>query len=179
MCSSDLGKQRALMDRTFRDQQQGKNESGALAKEQGQLRQELGNISNGLRNRKSGASGDFRDADRNMNDSRKELGGNDLVGSSESQKEVLNALRKSAGSLANELLQEQGREGNGSPADEGADPLGRAEGSRGGLSGGMKLPSQSELERARSILEELRRRAAERGRPKEELDYIDRLLKEF
>ena len=30
-----------------------------------------------------------------------------------------------------------------------------------------------------NILQELRRRAGERGRPPQELDYIDRLLKEF
>jgi hypothetical protein len=33
--------------------------------------------------------------------------------------------------------------------------------------------------RARDILEELRRRAAEAGRPQEELDYIERLLDRF
>ncbi len=43
----------------------------------------------------------------------------------------------------------------------------------------MKLPDKSTLERAREILQELRKRAAERGRSKEELDYIDRLLKQF
>ncbi|MGZ5936360.1 MAG: DUF4175 family protein, partial [Rhizomicrobium sp.] len=30
-----------------------------------------------------------------------------------------------------------------------------------------------------NILLELRRRAGERGRPQQELDYIDRLLKQF
>ncbi len=43
----------------------------------------------------------------------------------------------------------------------------------------MKIPDQSELARARSILEELRKRASDQGRPKQELDYIDRLLREF
>jgi hypothetical protein len=43
----------------------------------------------------------------------------------------------------------------------------------------VKIPDRDTLARARSILEELRRRAAERGRPKQELDYYDRLLKEF
>ena len=35
------------------------------------------------------------------------------------------------------------------------------------------------LQRARDILNELRKRAGEQGRGKEELDYIDRLLKQF
>ncbi len=58
------------------------------------------------------------------------------------------------------------------------DPLGR---SRHGPSIGndVKVPSASQLQRARDILMELRRRAAERGRPQQELDYIDRLLKAF
>ena len=43
----------------------------------------------------------------------------------------------------------------------------------------MKVPTQSELQRAREHPEELRRRAGERGRPQQELDYIDRLLKQF
>jgi hypothetical protein len=63
---------------------------------------------------------------------------------------------------------------------EGEDPLGRAAGGTGpDLGDGVKIPDQSELQRARSILQELRKRAAERGRPQQELDYIDRLLKEF
>jgi hypothetical protein len=73
---------------------------------------------------------------------------------------------------------------NGQPGQAGAgqqeDPLGRMNGARGNLAGnGVKVPDQATLERARSILMELRRRAAERGRPQEELDYIDRLLREF
>jgi len=41
------------------------------------------------------------------------------------------------------------------------------------------LPGASEIARARAILQELRKRAGERGRPQQELDYIDRLLREF
>jgi hypothetical protein len=60
------------------------------------------------------------------------------------------------------------------------DPLGRNQGARGSVFGdNVKVPDQMTIERAREILKELRKRAAERGRPKEELDYIDRLLKEF
>jgi hypothetical protein len=62
----------------------------------------------------------------------------------------------------------------------GQDPLGRQQGVNGSPFGGdVKVPTQSELQRARNILLELRRRAAERARPQQELDYIDRLLKQF
>jgi hypothetical protein len=43
----------------------------------------------------------------------------------------------------------------------------------------VKVPNAGEAQRARAILEEIRRRAAERGRPPEELDYLDRLLRRF
>jgi uncharacterized protein (TIGR02302 family) len=62
------------------------------------------------------------------------------------------------------------------------DPLGRP--LREGTSGSdensdVTVPDQMEAARTRAIQEELRRRGAERGRPQPELDYIDRLLKQF
>jgi hypothetical protein len=44
---------------------------------------------------------------------------------------------------------------------------------------GVKIPGATDLARARAILEELRRRAAQMSRPQPERDYIDRLLKAF
>jgi hypothetical protein len=175
-----MGKQRGLLDKTFRDEQGGGKNGGALSQEQGRLRDQLGKALEGLKGRK-GLPRELGDAGREMGQSQQQLNGNDLAGSSDMQKQTLESLRKGAGALAQQLMEEQaGRAGNGRGADEAQDPLGRAEGNAGGNFGnGVKLPSQSELQRARSILEELRRRAAERGRPKEELDYIDRLLKEF
>jgi hypothetical protein len=67
-------------------------------------------------------------------------------------------------------------------ADERRDPLGRqlTEGS-GGLdeSGLTQIPEEMERARTRAIQDELRRRGADRTRPQSELDYIDRLLKQF
>lgn len=62
------------------------------------------------------------------------------------------------------------------------DPLGRQRGE--GMSGTdesseVQVPDQMEEARTRVLQEELRRRGAERSRPQEELDYIDRLLKQF
>ena len=42
-----------------------------------------------------------------------------------------------------------------------------------------KIPLELERQKSREILDELRRRAGEMQRPKEELDYIDRLLKTY
>jgi hypothetical protein len=43
----------------------------------------------------------------------------------------------------------------------------------------VKIPGATDLARARAILMELRRRAAEMNRPQSERDYLDRLLKAF
>jgi tetratricopeptide (TPR) repeat protein len=73
------------------------------------------------------------------------------------------------------LSGQEGEEGGGS-----GDIFGRSQdGQRGFATGPLKIPERSELQRAQEILEELRRRAAERFRPRPELDYIDRLLRRF
>ncbi len=67
-------------------------------------------------------------------------------------------------------------------ADERRDPLGRQlrEGTSGAdESGDVQVPEQMEEARTRAIQEELRRRGADRGRPQQELEYIDRLLRQF
>ncbi len=66
--------------------------------------------------------------------------------------------------------------------DEKRDPLGRVmKNGHGGLDedGATEVPEEMEQARTRAIQEELRRRGAERTRPRPELDYIDRLLKQF
>jgi hypothetical protein len=60
------------------------------------------------------------------------------------------------------------------------DPLGRPLTNGGAYEqGDVKIPDNNVMQRARDILEELRRRAGERDRPQIELDYIDRLLQRF
>jgi uncharacterized protein (TIGR02302 family) len=72
--------------------------------------------------------------------------------------------------------QGMGERGNG------RDPLGRRYGngdSGADESADVTIPDERERQRTQAIQEELRRRGAERDRPQEELDYIDRLLKQF
>eukprot|EP01037_Dinobryon_pediforme_P012909 gene12909-13010_t len=62
------------------------------------------------------------------------------------------------------------------------DPLGRPRGEGIGGSdeaGDVQVPEEMEAARTRALQEELRRRGADRTRPQDELDYIDRLLKQF
>jgi uncharacterized protein (TIGR02302 family) len=61
----------------------------------------------------------------------------------------------------------------------GRDPLGRTNQGNGLDSGDVRVPEEAERKRSQAIQEELRRRGAERERPQRELDYIDRLLRQF
>jgi uncharacterized protein (TIGR02302 family) len=70
----------------------------------------------------------------------------------------------------------------GSPerADPGGrDPLGRTNQGNSPDNAGAAVPEERERQRTQAIQEELRRRGAEQERPRQELDYIDRLLKRF
>jgi uncharacterized protein (TIGR02302 family) len=73
---------------------------------------------------------------------------------------------------------------NGSPdrPQPGRDPLGRRYGqgnSGADESADVTIPEERERQRTQAIQEELRRRGGEKLRPQMELDYIDRLLKQF
>jgi hypothetical protein len=68
----------------------------------------------------------------------------------------------------------------GQSGDAPRDPLGRPQKSEGpDLGTSVKVPDEIDMQRAREILEELRRRSGEATRPTEELDYLERLLRRF
>jgi len=174
-----MGKQRDLLDKTFKGRQGQQVDPKALQNEQGGIQKQLNDIQKGLGDQKIPAPSDMGRAGRSMGQSGQELGGNDLNGSSVDQKNALDALRSAAGELAQRLARQMGQDQSG---DEGAgqDPLGRETGrATPGFGDNVKVPGPSDMKRAHDILMELRRRAAERGRPQQELDYIDRLLKQF
>ena len=91
------------------------------------------------------------------------------------------------GSMGMMMPDGRGEGSNGPPlgpppsrADQrGRDPLGRTNQGSGLDSNDVRVPEEAERKRSQAIQEELRRRGAERERPQRELDYIDRLLKQF
>jgi len=171
---SDLmGKQRMLLDKTFREGEgSGDPKDGGapgLSKQQGQLHGDLNNLQKQF-GKKGQAQNNLDDAGRLMDDAQQALGMGEFPRATTLEKDVLDALRKGAEAMAKATGQGQ----------QGAqDPLGRETGNRGRGAGNLKIPDASVLQHARDILLELRRRAGQQGRPKEELDYIDRLLKQF
>jgi uncharacterized protein (TIGR02302 family) len=166
-----MGKQRGLLDKTFKGRQGEKVDPKALSQEQGDIQKQLGDIMKGLGGQKPD---DLGRAGNSMGQSGRELGSSDLNSSAVDQKNALDAMRSAANQLANKLMKQMGQDKQNGQED----PLGRS-GNGASFGNDVKVPSKSDLQRARDILMELRRRAAERGRPQQELDYIDRLLKEF
>jgi uncharacterized protein (TIGR02302 family) len=151
----------------------------ALAQDQQGLRDRLDKVIQGL-NRNGVQMPDGLDqANREMGTSRDSLSGNQLNPAEEAQQRALDQLRSSAQQLAKNLMAQNGQQ-TGNDQGEKTDPLGRPLDQSGSMAGGnIKLPDQSALARAREILEELERRAGEANRPPDELEYIDRLLKQF
>ncbi|MCK9916251.1 TIGR02302 family protein [Microbacteriaceae bacterium K1510] len=133
--------------------------------------------------------GQLGDAGEAMGDAEGSLGEGDAEGAVDSQGRALESMRKGAQGLAQQMQQQQGQAGpgpNGRPgrgrdrAQNDTDPLGRPlRGRDYGDDVTVKVPGEIDAQRARRILEELRKRFGESFRPQLELDYIERLLKDF
>jgi uncharacterized protein (TIGR02302 family) len=129
------------------------------------------------------------EADNAMGDASGRLGEGNADAAVDSQGKALDALRKGAQSLAEAMQQGDGdgqgdgpgnRAGRQQSGGNQSDPLGRPlHGREFGDDLTVKIPGEIDVQRVRRILEELRRRLADPQRPQIELDYIERLLKDY
>jgi len=129
------------------------------------------------------------EADSAMGDASGKLGEGNADGAVDSQGKALDALRKGAKSLAEAMQPGDGdgqgdgpgnRAGRQQSGGNQSDPLGRPlHGREFGDDLTVKIPGEIDVQRVRRILEELRRRLADPARPQIELDYIERLLKDY
>jgi uncharacterized protein (TIGR02302 family) len=138
----------------------------------------------------NGDSGDsLGDADNAMGDADGKLGEGNADGAVDSQGKALDAMRKGAQSMAQAMQQGDGdgqgdgpgnRAGRQQSSGNSTDPLGRPlHGREFGDDMTVKIPGEIDVQRARRILEELRRRLGDPQRPQLELDYLERLLKDY
>jgi uncharacterized protein (TIGR02302 family) len=129
------------------------------------------------------------EADNAMGDASGKLGEGNADAAVDSQGKALDALRKGAQSLQEAMQQGDGDGQGDGPGDRagrqqaganGTDPLGRPLRSHEiGDELSKMIPGEIDVQRVRRILEELRRRLADPARPQVELDYIERLLKDY
>ena len=124
-------------------------------------------------------------AERSMRDARESLQMGEPGGAVGPQSDAMDQMRQGAEAMMQEMMQRFGqarRDGEapfGRAGGNNQDPLGRPLGAQWDYGDSVELPDESDLQRAREILEELYRRSGQRERPTDELDYIDRLLKRF
>ena len=171
--------------------QQAGQGQGGLSAEQEELRRRLdelaGRIPGGEGTEQLRRSLD--DAARSMGKARDDIDQGQPGDAVDDQMEALDRLNEGAEALA-EAMRQRGQgdvrnagdgRGRGDGRDDGqADPFDRPAGSYGSIDGRETgVPDRSEMDRARELLEELRRRAGEPMRPEIELDYLDRLIDRF
>ncbi|MEM7775154.1 MAG: TIGR02302 family protein [Pseudomonadota bacterium] len=152
---------------------------GELTRRQQQLRETLDRLRRGMNGLGMRPPGQLDGARESMDSAQRALERGDLETATREQQRALDQLRQGAQQMARQMLRRMpsrfGRAG-----DAPLDPLGRPQRTEGPDPGSsVKVPSEIEMQRAREIIEELRRRLGETTRPLIELDYIERLLKRF
>ncbi|MGX5840216.1 TIGR02302 family protein [Mesorhizobium sp. ArgA1] len=152
-----------------------------LQEGQGQLQSELDKLKKGLEGMGMQPNEGFGDAGKSMGNAEKSLGegeGDQAVGH---QGRALEALRKGAKEMMKQLQAMQGDQGGsqegGRQQDADRDPLGRPRASRGPDFGdSVKVPDEIDVQRARQILEAIRKRLGNALSPDIERSYLERLL---
>lgn len=155
-----------------------------LAKAQEALRRQLGDILGRLGETGLPLPDALTRADRAMDAARSALAGNDPAAAAQAQGEALDALRQGLQAMGEQMARQLGvSRGQGAAGDKPGgerDPLGRPRpGQNFGNGDDVRIPTEAEAKRVREILEELQRRAGDRTRSEEELDYIRRLIERF
>jgi uncharacterized protein (TIGR02302 family) len=183
---------------------QGNQQDGqpSLKDRQKALRDRLGQLQRRMRGLGMPNQDGLGEADTAMQDAESALGQGEGGPATDAQARALDALRKGMDNMAQQMQRgnqngeddgdgtEQALGGEPNPNERGRansrtndgerdDPLGRPNRTRDWAQGNVKVPDRdmSAQDRARRVLEELRRRLGESLRPQDELDYLERLLK--
>lgn len=149
----------------------------ALQEQLEQLGEELGRL--GL-----DPSSEFGEAGEEMGEAGENLGEGDAGAAASDQGQALEALRRGAQSMMQQLAgdrggggQQQGQAGPGGQDQDRFDPLGRSTGANGRFNDeNTRVPSEIDAQRAREILEAIRKRLSDPLRPLLERNYLERLL---
>ncbi len=160
--------------------QSGQDMSGqGLRDRQNALRQRLRELQNNLGQQGSPSPEQLGNAERAMERAEEALEEQDYAEATRQQSRALDEMRKGAQQMAQQMMQNSPQR-YGQNGDAPRDPLGRPQRSEGPDQGtSVKVPDQIDIQRAREILQELRRRLGDPSRPSLELDYIERLLERF
>ncbi len=166
---------------------------GSLAERQQALREELRRQQQGQLPGQGTEQGDaarraLDEAGRAMDEAERALREGDLSGALDDQASAIENLREGLRSMGEALAQQnqqnqpgqQGEAFGQASREMPRDPLGRSTGTNGRIGTDENLLQGDDVyRRARDLLDEIRRRSSDQGRPKVELDYLRRLLDQF
>ncbi len=158
--------------------QQGQQGKGPLSQQQQALKDQLEKLRREL-DELGAKSDELNKAREAMDSAQKALEEGDTETALGDQSEALDQMRQGAQKMA-EGMAEGGASRYGQNGEQPRDPLGRPQRFQGPDAGNsVKVPDEIDMQRAREILEELRKRLAQPSRPTMELDYYERLLRRF
>jgi uncharacterized protein (TIGR02302 family) len=168
-------------------QQQGRQQKGQqpgqfddLGKRQGELREALQSLMDRFRIEGANPPDQFGEAGEAMGEAKEALGKKNLDRATEEQNNALDQLRQGAQSLAEQMMENGEAQADKGQGNSGKDPLGRPDRSnRPDLGLSVKVPDEIDIQKAREVLDELRRRLGDPARPVIELDYLERLIRSY
>ena len=163
-------------------QQQGQRpgQFDELSKQQGDLREQLQSMIDRLHIEGATSPEQFKDAGDAMGRAQEAMRDSNLDQATEEQGHALDQLRQGAQSLAEQMMENGEAQVGKGQGNSGKDPLGRPDRSnRPDLGLSVKVPDEIDIQRAREVLDELRRRLGDPSRPMIELDYLERLIRPY
>ena len=189
-----IDKEKKLMDETFKAGPEGSGAAGgqsgdgaggkhskslkALADAQKNLSGELAAVMQALEGAGVKKPDSLGEAGKQMQNAEERLKDRRADRATISQGQSIQSMRSAAQGMADELAESiKGQKNGRAKPGDAKDPMGRAQ--MPGDPEKVKIPNGSDRLKARAIIEDLRRRAGELGRPQSELDYLDRLLNRF
>ena len=176
-----IARQRALADETFKRGETRDAPGDDLASGEGALAGDLADFMKALEGAApDGETGEAGKAlSRALSAMRRaegDLGDENFDGARNAMEEAIANLRDGAEALAKDA-RAQARAAQGRGGQPLRDPLGRPLGAPTGQ--GVEVPDKSDAQRARELLEELRRRLSDGERTEDEIKYLERLLERF
>ncbi|MCJ2052372.1 TIGR02302 family protein [Methylobacterium sp. J-070] len=173
--------------------QQGQEQQGSGGERQEALRRRLEDLEKRMKENGMRGEQGLSDAEDAMRDAENALKQGDSGEAVDAQGRALDGLKRGAEGMAQQMQemaegqgqgegqqdggQQPGQQGQAGARDD--DPLGRPTRGRDMSDGRVRVPTadESAVQRARRIMEELRRKLGDPSRPREELDYFERLLR--
>jgi ElaB/YqjD/DUF883 family membrane-anchored ribosome-binding protein len=161
-------------------QQQQQGSQGSLQERQKALREKLQQLIERMRQAGGEAPEQFEGAREAMEEAEQAIGEENYDRAAQNQTLALDRMREGTESMAQQMTAQGEMEGGQGPGSNGRDPLGRPDRSnRPDLGLSVQVPDEIDIQKAREVLDELRRRIGDPSRPTIELDYLERLIRSF